>query len=260
MLEPVRYTPLGRWLIKSALALADFRSYRDQATRDYLSTVGIPAANDAVYPDLAFSLAGGAKPRNEVAAHQRPIVGLGVMLDAGPYGPAGSDNTTYRRSLDIFAMLGEWLLAREYNIRLLIGGVCDRPVRQELKCLLEKNLPMHDGDRIIEAPDVSVDEFLSELAETEFVVATRFHNVLLALLCNKPVIAISFHPKCTSLMSAMGLSEYCLDINHLDANELIEKVQALERNAGELKYLIRARVGQFREALEEQYELMFNRL
>ena len=67
------------------------------------------------------------------------------------------------------------------------------------------------------------------------VVATRFHNVLLALLLNKPVIAISFHHKCASLMKEMGLSEYCHDINHMNADRLIEQFQDVERNADKLK-------------------------
>ena len=62
--------------------------------------------------------------------------------------------------------------------------------------------------------------------------ATRFHNVLLALLLNKPTIAISFHHKCTSLMSQMGLSEYCQDINRLDSGTLIAQFSHLQQNAG----------------------------
>ena len=88
--------------------------------------------------------------------------------------------------------------------------------------------------------------------------ATRFHNVLLALLCNKPVISISFHHKCNSLMSAMGLSEYCLDINDLKADKLIEKFCDLEINANKVKPLIREKAREFRETLDEQYKLIFN--
>jgi polysaccharide pyruvyl transferase WcaK-like protein len=104
----------------------------------------------------------------------------------------------------------------------------------------------------------SVEDLLSQIASTEIVVATRFHNVLLALLCNKPVIAISFHHKCESLMSAMGLSSYCLDINELKAETLIDKFCDLETNACKLKPLIREKVIEFRRALDEQYNLIFN--
>jgi polysaccharide pyruvyl transferase WcaK-like protein len=36
------YRPLSRWFIKSALSLADFRSYRDNSTKKYLKDIGIP--------------------------------------------------------------------------------------------------------------------------------------------------------------------------------------------------------------------------
>jgi polysaccharide pyruvyl transferase WcaK-like protein len=80
----------------------------------------------------------------------------------------------------------------------------------------------------------------------------------MALLLNKPVISISFHHKCTSLMSEMGLSEYCHDINHMHADRLIEQFQDIERNAEKLKTVIRKKVEQSRKALDEQYNLIFN--
>jgi polysaccharide pyruvyl transferase WcaK-like protein len=74
------------------------------------------------------------------------------------------------------------------------------------------------------------------------------------------VIAISFHHKCASLMEQMGLAEYCHDINHIDADRLIQQFQDVERNAEKLKPLIRQKVEQFRTALDEQYNLIFSGL
>ncbi len=89
--------------------------------------------------------------------------------------------------------------------------------------------------RVIHEPASSIEQLLSQIAETDMVVATRFHNVLLALVFTKPVIAISFHHKCASLMEEMGLSDYCQDINHINAKRLIEQFQELEKNAESLK-------------------------
>jgi polysaccharide pyruvyl transferase WcaK-like protein len=74
-------------------------------------------------------------------------------------------------------------------------------------------------------------------------VATRFHNVLLALLCDKLVISISFHHKCESLM---GLLEYCLDINAFQADKLIEKFCKLETKLDIIKAATRAWAMEFR--------------
>ena len=50
------YGALGRWFVKSALSLADFRSYRDDSTKQYLKSIGFHSDNDRVCPDLVFSL------------------------------------------------------------------------------------------------------------------------------------------------------------------------------------------------------------
>jgi polysaccharide pyruvyl transferase WcaK-like protein len=98
---------------------------------------------------------------------------------------------------------------------------------------------------------------LPQIAAADIVVATRFHNVLLALVLNKPVVSISFHHKCASLMSEMGLAEYCHDINHMNTGRLIQQFQDVEKNAEKLKPVIRQRVEQSRKALDEQYNLIF---
>ena len=114
--------------------------------------------------------------------------------------------------------------------------------------------------RISDAPILSETQLITQLAETDVVVGTRFHNILLALLLDKPVIAVSFHHKCASLMSEMGLTEYCHDINHMNADRLIKQFQDLERDAEKLRPMIRQKAEQFRKVLDEQYSLIFKSL
>ena len=61
-------------------------------------------------------------------------------------------------------------------------------------------------------------------------------------------------------MSAMGLSEYCLDINNLVADQVIEKFRDVERNADQLKARIKERAAEFRKALNEQYQFIVGSL
>ena len=257
------YGRLGRLLAKSALALADFRSYRDASSLEYLKGIGFAKTEDRVYPDLAFSLPkdllthSADKTRNGKDTRRRPVVGVGVMLYAGKYSVEDPDESTFRNYLDNLVILVNWLLARDYDVRLLIGDLCDRPVIEEFKCLLKERLPVYDDSRILDDEISSVEQLLSQLAETDLVIATRFHNVLLALLSGKPVVAISFHHKVASLMSAMGLAEYCIDIDHFEGEELISKVHDIERNGNSLRILIREHSEECLAALEEQYERIF---
>ena len=254
------FSPLGRWLVRSALALADFRSYRDQPSLNYVEGIGLCAKHDRVYPDLVFSLPETVMPHNDNRGERKRVVGLGLMSDAGRYSVVNRSHEIYTEYLECLVIFVKWLLARDYDIRLLIGDATDKPAIEKFKSLLNTRLGPYDEKRIINEPTVSLEELLVQIAATDIVVATRFHNVLLALLLNHPVIAISFHHKCSSLMSQMGLSDYCHDINHMNAGRLIEQFQDVDRNAEKLKPVIRQRVEQSRKALKEQYDLIFKRI
>ena len=254
------YGAPGRWLVKSALSMADFRSYRDDATMEYLKGIGVRTENDHVYPDLAFSLPEVKMPREVPPEGRRRVVGVGVMAYAWRYGsdnPSKAAHLAYLENLVVFA---EWLLDHEYDVRLLIGDICDAPVTQEFKALMKARPSAYDEGRIVDEPVSSVEQLLSQLAATDVVAATRFHNALLALMLDKPVICISFHQKCTSLMVAMGLSPYCLDYNHFDSGGLIERFGDLEKNSERLKVMVSQKTEGLRKALEEQYASILGNL
>ncbi len=251
------YSTLGRYFVKSALSMADFRSYRDDASKAYLNGIGFPANSDPVYPDLVFSLPESALPHDDERPAGRPVVGLGVMEYAGKYSVEKPTNEIYLAYLDSLVAFAGWLLAKGYVIRLLIGDTGDRSALEAFETLLKTSCGAYDEGRIINQPAASVEQLLPQIAATDIVVATRFHNVLLALLLDKPILAISFHHKCAALMSDMGLADYCHDINHMNTGRLIEQFQAVEKNAETLKPAVRQRVEQSRKALDEQYELIF---
>ena len=253
-------TVLGRYLVKAALSLADFRSYRDQPSLQCAKSIGLRVNNHRIYPDLVFSLPEEMIPADGDNRKGRPTVGLGLMEYAGKYSIEPSSRANTRPYLKKLVLFAEWLMTQEYDIRLLTGDLGDREVTAEFKRLLKARLGAYDENRVVNNLVSSVEGLLSELAATDMVVATRFHNVLMALLLNKPVIAISFHHKCASLMEDMGLAEYCHDINHMDAGKLIEQFQGLKRNAEKLKPVIRQKVDEARKALDEQYNLIFNGL
>ena len=254
------YSALGKYFVKSALSLADFRSYRDNASLEYLKGIGFSTNSDRIYPDLVFGVPEAMLPQHGNERSKRSIVGLGLMPYAGKYSVAKPSHRTYQEYLKSLVTFAQWLLVHDYDIRLLIGEVSDSSASEEFKVLLRVSMGHYDENRIIDQPAGSIKQLLPQIAATDIVVATRFHNVVLALILNKPVISISFHHKCASLMKEMGLSDYCQDIGHINAGRLIEQFQELQRNADELKPLIRQRVEQARKALDEQYNLIVKML
>jgi polysaccharide pyruvyl transferase WcaK-like protein len=249
----------GRVLVRAGLSLADYRSYRDDASRDYLRAIGFRAEHDRVYPDLVFGLPDRMLPHEQPRAEgRRRVVGLGLMEYTGTYSSADPRPRTRTAYLESLAAFASWLLEHDYDIRLLFGdGEGDPDVIEEFRSVLGARVGAFDEARIIDQPLESVGDVLAEIAATDVVVATRFHNVLLALLLNKPVIAISFHHKCSSLMRQMRLSDYCHPLDDMDVDTLIGQFQELERNRETVKRTIAQGVDEARAALDEQYGLLF---
>lgn len=252
---------LARFFVKSALSLANSRSYRDYSTKRYLKSVGFSVEDDPVYPDLVFGLPETMIPHNSVKEGVRRVVGLGLMDYAGNrYSVNQPTIESHQAYLENLVLFTKWVLARDNDVRLLIGDLCDDRAKQDFHALLKNRFPDCDSSHIIDEPIFSVETLLPQIAATDIVVATRFHNVILALLCNKPVIAISFHHKCTSLMAAMGLSDYCLDIGSFSVECLIDKFCDLEANADRVRAQIKEKIREYQQQLNEMYQAIFQEL
>jgi polysaccharide pyruvyl transferase WcaK-like protein len=255
--NPLR-RPVTRYFLKASLALADYRSYRDIFSQEHLQALGFDTRHDTVYPDLAFSLPRPAMPARPDRDGTQRVIGVGLITHYYQRTPSENVETIYCEYVAKIAIFVTWLLEHKYTVRLVIGDfVYDGRVRQDLRELLERGGLNYENGRIIDEPATSVDELLSQLATTDVVVASRFHNVVLALMLKKPVVAISFHEKVESLMTAMGLKEFCQDIAHVDVERLIGQFTTAEESADSLKRQIERKTEDFRKALDEQYDLIF---
>ena len=252
--------PLSRWIVKRAISLADYRSYRDEFSKDYLASIGFDARNDFVYPDLAFSLRPATRGSSSRDGGSR-VVCLGLMDYYGKGSIHEYSEAVYQDYLDKTTHILAWLLDRKYTVRLLIGDSSyDRRIKGDVIKRLQERGSKHEKGQIIDESVSSVEQLIAQLAEADIVIATRFHNILLALLLNKPVVALSYHEKIASLMAAVGMGEYCQNVDRLDVDLLVEQFLKLEKNAGIVKPLIERKVEHYRKALDQQYAHIFNHL
>jgi polysaccharide pyruvyl transferase WcaK-like protein len=250
---PIRQ-PLRRWFVKTALKLADYRSYRDSSSKYYLEAIASDVKNDPVYPDLAFSLPRAIVPAHCGAGCGEVVIGVGLMDYYGA-GRSANDQAAYRDYVGCIACFVAAMLRREYAVRILIGDfVWDQGVRRDLRRALEERGVTYEDGKIIDTPALSVDELLLQLSTVDIVVSSRFHNLVLALMLKKPVFAISYQEKFQPLMEGVGLSEFYHDIDHIDVDELIGKVNRLQENSPAISVQTARQTEIYRVALDEQYE------
>jgi polysaccharide pyruvyl transferase WcaK-like protein len=254
---PFRYR-LGCWLISRSLGMAHYRSYRDLDSKQRLHDIGFDTSKDAVYPDLVFGLSKGSLAVKPVAPGSRRIVALGLKDYAAPVSDA--DAQGYREYLRVMADFVTWLQAQDYVVRLIIGDAqYDTRVREDLIALLAaRGAAGAKAPLLLSEPVPTVNELLRQLHETEAVISPRFHNLVLALMLNKPVLALSDLPKVTALLVDLGLGDYCLPLENLEAGELTRRFARLQSDAGKLRSYIGDAVERYRASVEDQYARVYN--
>ncbi len=143
-------------------------------------------------------------------------------------------------------------------MRIVVGDLpFDVPVLKDLRAWLDARGVGPRDPLIADEPASSVGDVVGQLSGADLVVASRFHNVLLALLLGKPVLSISYNAKNDALMRDVGCADYCQTLDGLDLERLKEQFGDLERAADRLRREIPIRVAVFRERLEYQYRALF---
>jgi polysaccharide pyruvyl transferase WcaK-like protein len=253
------YGWLSRWFIKTALSLADYRSFRDQNSKQRIKKNGFDSDKDPVFPDLAFSLPMDILPNSINRKHQIRQVGLGVM-DHRDIHLYRSDEHQAQFSAYVEKMCDfvSWLVGQKYAIRILQGDAKhDASTRAELKDRLEKRGIRYDQAGIIDEGGTTVEELIAQIAEVDIVVSPRFHNLLLGLMLDIPAVSISYDPKNDSLLEGVGLGKYCQPLAELDLQRLIDQFTELEARGDEVKPMIEKKAREYRNLLEDQYDLIF---
>lgn len=256
------YHRFSRWFIIFSLSMAAYRSYRDNYSKKYIKNLGFDNTNDDIYPDLAFSLPKDLLPGSLNLEKEKLVIGVGLKDYYGRQGlkkSGGEDSySEYINKIGNFVI---WLLNHEYIVRLLIGDSrYDNHVKADVLEFISRHEPVNGFARIVNDPINSVEDLMSQISQTDVVVSPRFHNIILGLMLQKPVISLSYNEKFESLMAEFGMSEYCQNLDSLDVDSLIKQLKTIEYNNETLKHNIFDKTKEYRRVLEEQYKNIFQNI
>ena len=248
--------PTSRRLMLTALRLAHVRTYREVAALDYLRSCAFDTRSDKLYPDLVFSLD---------MTTRRPLIsrsgveGVGLRVGLGLINYRGwrhdpvAGAPVFNAYMDKMKSFVRWLLERGYTVRLLVGDATDAPCLEEMLGFVESCGVPDASRRLIVEPILHADDLFAQIALTDIVVASRFHNVLCSLMLEKPVVSVGYHEKNDQLMAGMGMREFCQRIDDLDVERLEDQFDACVAQTAELLAGMRARLDALRGQLETQY-------
>ncbi len=217
---------LSRALMKGAARMAQYRSYRDTVSKEFMASIGFDTARDPVYPDIAFALPAPATCKPPVAS-ETLTVGVGVMAYFGWRGDAERGAEIYATYLGKLARFTLWLLDQGHRVRILMGETTDLRAIDDLLARLAAERPHFPRERVTAEPVCSLHDLMAQIAETQVVVATRFHNIVCALKLGRPSISIGYARKNDVLMAEMGVGGFCQHIERLDVDLLMRQFTTL---------------------------------
>jgi polysaccharide pyruvyl transferase WcaK-like protein len=247
---------VSRRLMTLAAQMADYRSYRDAASKAYMRVLGVGAENDPVFPDLVFSLS-DPEDNSKTSPNQLPLtIGVGVMNYSGwshDLSQRQEIHNSYVAKMSEFTCL---LLQRGYHVRLLMGARSDEQMFDiVLRCVIAR-CGNTAATQVTAEPTRSLTHLLDQILKTDLVVATRFHNIVAALKAGKATISVGYARKNDELLALVGLDAFCQSADRIDVELLFAQFEKLlgERHKSERK--IHEITAQFRKRLEDQNDYL----
>lgn len=256
------HTFLARVIVKRALRMANYVSYRDRYSADYMASVGLSRKDQRIFPDLAFSLPPAlldcSPPSGKL--HRR-TVGVGIMDYFGQRKANRRTAEQYDAYLDALAVFVSRLVRNGCGVKLLGGDArYDPQVLVDFKERLAARRTSGAGGELSEARLDTVEGLIAEMSAVDAVVATRFHNLVLSLLLKRPTVSIAYHEKNDMLMGSFGLADFSVNVDELKEAELDKLVARVMQAWEDYELVVEQRLRECRQQLENQYWMLFGQL
>jgi polysaccharide pyruvyl transferase WcaK-like protein len=250
---PIRNS-ISRFIMLNALRLADYRSYRDLSSFDFLHSVGFDTSADLLYPDIVFSLPleeyTSSAQNHEVARK----VGLGLINYFGWQNDIHHGEGIHQEYISKIRHFVTWLLDEGYTLRIVTSDVFDQKTVQEIVDYVGASGNNLWLNKLSVEQVESIDDLLFQLNNTDIVIASRYHTVLCSLLLGIPVISLGYHEKNVALMREMGLEANCQHIETFTVEQLIDQFKScITGDRQSVTERIKQQCDRYRQQLDEQY-------
>ncbi len=232
--------PISRVMMRTAAAMAQYRSYRDPESKAYMLGLGVRDESSDILPDIAFLL---PKPELSAAAvGDKLTIGVGVMNYSG----WRKSEAVYEDYLAKHAALIDWIEAQGYGMRILVGQTSDWRAVQDIEQRLGRSLAASYPESMNSIHDV-----MRAAAATDLVVASRYHVQVAALKMGKPVISLTYAPKNDELLAAGGLEGFSQDIHAIDMERLTEQIRLMSGDRARYASIVHERVTAMEQRLRD---------
>lgn len=245
----------GRFLIKQALRLADYTSFRDERSQRLIQSIGL-ARSSRVYADCVYGLPIQMRTMERpLVQNSEPVVGIAPMQVYWD-----DDPRVYAYIIHQLGRFSVQLARTRYRLQLFGTDIwSDSLAAADLHTAIINELSTVASPRILclPPPTRGIHALLHHMSSMDYVVTCRFHGLVFAHLLNIPVLAVSHHPKMATLMNDLGLSEYWVDIRRFDSDLLANRFARMVKHRDEIKARMAEKAALYKQELILQFDELF---
>lgn len=257
--------PLDKILSKSFICgsvfFSHYLSFRDQGSYD-LTKRFLGFKTSHIFPDLAHSLHWEHDNVKNLDKNIKAklVVGINPMPIYDKNYWHVTDDIKYNEYVKIIGDFSSFLVEKGFDVVLFGTHPKDIDVSNDVFDCLSRKLNPELLSRCSIKSSAQVLDVMALISSFDFVVATRFHGVLLSLLARKCVVALCYGVKTRELMVKADQGEYSLDFETFNLEELKSIFLKLFQNRVDQKRLIKKKERDFIAKLDEQYKLILQLL
>ncbi|MCU0507126.1 MAG: polysaccharide pyruvyl transferase family protein [Anaerolineae bacterium] len=240
-----------RWSLGWVLRRMRFVSVRDETSLATVASLGIPRERCRVLPDIAFLFrgAGDLRPFEALARGEdlpRPYVGA-TVIDWGALNRRFARQAGYEQA--VAAAVSEFL-ARHGGTVFLFPQVTGPSQAEDDRRPAARvaQLVTAASERVVLVDAVwSPGQLRAAYGQMDAFIGTRLHSNIFALTAGTVAVAIAYQYKTHGIFKMLGLSEWVIDIEEVDAGLLSARLEALWQRRAEVRAEIDARLPALQE-------------
>jgi polysaccharide pyruvyl transferase CsaB len=217
------FSTAGKAFMRASVEQAWITTVRDPESKTYLEALGVAPERVHVTADPAFRLPAATPQhaqqmleRENIATTETPV--LGVCLRHWDVGVNPEHwEAEVARALDLFLERRGGVI-RFLQFQVLDGALLDDAVLAERV----KSFMRHSARAALWQGSYTPQERAALLGTCDIVLGMRLHSLILALGRHKPVVALVYDPKISSVMRQAGCAEWMLPIESVTASALFD--------------------------------------
>ena len=164
-----------------------------------------------------------------------------------------------RKASNYFAVIVDTIkyLTSELKARVIFSPQVIFSPRNDDRIISRKIATAVDSDRVtVLTDDYSPEQLKAMIGNMDLFIGTRMHSNIFSTSMYVPTIAISYEKKTDGIMSMLGLQDYVLDINTLQLEDMIGKIESTLAHKTKIKELLPEIISRAKEIALRNVELV----